>query len=202
MEEPLLTPSDLPVLGGDERFTGIDASVLDFWRWALGDLRMNNARGYLAEFLVARAVKSNEVRRVEWGSHDVTAPDGTRIEVKSSAYLQSWAQRKISAPRFSLSGAREIWDEAKGAFVEPVGGRVDVWVFCLHTCKDHRLYDPLSVGQWRFWAAPNTIVEALEQKAGALSTIEGIAGAGVGWSELKQRITAAVAEQATGAPPN
>jgi hypothetical protein len=32
-----------------------DASVLDFWRWALGDLRMNTARGYLAEFLVACA---------------------------------------------------------------------------------------------------------------------------------------------------
>jgi hypothetical protein len=46
----------LPPLDGSESFSGVDATVLDFWRFALSDLRMNNTRGYLAEFLVAKAV--------------------------------------------------------------------------------------------------------------------------------------------------
>ncbi|HZL04668.1 MAG TPA: hypothetical protein VFE45_04480, partial [Coriobacteriia bacterium] len=119
----LLTPSSLPRLRGEEAFEGVAATVLDFWRWALGDLRMNNARGYVAEFLVARAVGSTDPVRIEWGSHDVTAADNTRIEVKSSAYLQSWGQRKPSSPRFSVSGPTEIWDERTATWAPPANGR-------------------------------------------------------------------------------
>ncbi len=42
-------PSELPSLKGEELFS-FGPTVLEFWRWALGDLRMNTARGYLAEF--------------------------------------------------------------------------------------------------------------------------------------------------------
>lgn len=78
-------------LDGSERFQGVDASVLDFWRFAMSDLRMNNVRGYLAEFLVARAVGARG-NRVEWDAYDVLTPDGVRVEVKVRGYLQSWAQ--------------------------------------------------------------------------------------------------------------
>ncbi len=66
-DRPLLAPS-APLAQG---------TVLDFWRWALGDLRMNTARGYLAEYLVARAVDAKSAHRVEWDAWDVTAGDGT-----------------------------------------------------------------------------------------------------------------------------
>jgi len=66
-------------LQGDEPFTGVDATVLDFWRFAMNDLRTNNVRGYLAEFLVARAVGATGAR-VEWDPWDVTSPDGVKIE--------------------------------------------------------------------------------------------------------------------------
>lgn len=61
-----LNPVQLPPLTGAQSFTAGDATVLDFWRWVLGDLRMNNARGYLAEFLVARALGSPAPIRIEW----------------------------------------------------------------------------------------------------------------------------------------
>ena len=67
------------------------------------DLRMNNVRGYLAEFLVAQAVGS-KAARVEWDDYDVLAPDGTRIEVKSSGLLQAWEQAGPS--RIVFSGLR------------------------------------------------------------------------------------------------
>jgi len=54
-----LDPGPSP-LTGQEPFDGLDATVLDFWRWAMSDLRVNNVRGYLAEFLVAKAVGPRE----------------------------------------------------------------------------------------------------------------------------------------------
>jgi hypothetical protein len=179
-----LTPSQLPRLTGDERFSTGEATVLDFWRWALGDLRTNNARGYLAEFLVARALDALEPVRVERGSHDVTGVDGTRIEVKSSAFLQSWRQSKLSIPRFGLKGAELVWDEATGAYRADPNGRVDVWVFALHGCRNHEEYDPLDVDQWRFWTASNTEVEAWGQKTAGLTTIERMLGEPLAWGDL------------------
>lgn len=82
----------LPRLRGDERFEGMDASVTDFWRFAMSDLRINNTRGYLAAFLVARSL-GIDAQRVEWDDYDVLW-EGVKIEVKSSAYLQAWAQRR------------------------------------------------------------------------------------------------------------
>jgi hypothetical protein len=61
----------------------VDATVVDFWQFALSDLRMNNTRGYLAEFLVAKAVGAT-AGRVEWDAFDVLAPSGARIEVKAT----------------------------------------------------------------------------------------------------------------------
>jgi hypothetical protein len=186
-----LTPAQLPRLDGSEHFSAGGATVLDFWRWALGDLRMNNARGYLAEYLVARALNSQDPTRVEWGSHDVTASDGTRIEVKSSAFLQSWGQRVLSKPRFGLTGADLLWDEATGEYKSHENGRVDVWVIALQACRDHDLYDPLDVDQWAFWAVSNGEVEGWEQKTAGLSTIERKLGDSVAWGDLAEMVRSA-----------
>ncbi|MFB9311647.1 hypothetical protein [Nocardioides plantarum] len=130
-------------LSGTESFDGLDASILDFWRYAMSDLRTNNVRGYLAEFLVARAVESRGAR-VEWDPWDVTAPDGTTIEVKSSGFLQSWAQKKLSTPTFRVAPAYG-WDAATNARSSERQYHADVYVFCLHTARTHDDYDPFSV---------------------------------------------------------
>ena len=96
---PIRAPKPTP-LSGEEVVAGTDATVVDFWRFALSNLRMNNARGYLAEFLVAKAVGSTGLR-IEWDPYDVLAPDGTTIEVKTSAYLQAWDQYKLSTIQFT-----------------------------------------------------------------------------------------------------
>ena len=83
-----------------KQIAGTDATVVDFWRFALSNLWMNNARGYLAEFLVAKAVGSTGLR-IEWDPYDVLAPNGTTIEVKTSAYLQAWDQYKLSMIQFT-----------------------------------------------------------------------------------------------------
>ena len=50
---------------------------------------MNTARGYLVEYLVAKALGDESSVRVEWGPYDVKAADGTLVEIKTSGYLQS-----------------------------------------------------------------------------------------------------------------
>jgi len=49
-------------------------------------------------------------------------------------------------------------------------------VFALHACADKDTYDPLDVGQWRWWAAPSVAVEHCGQKTAGISTIERLAG--------------------------
>lgn len=121
-----LVPPARDALTGDQQFVGLDADVQQFWRFALGDLRMNNARGYLAEFIVGKALGLGDIRRTEWDAYDLIW-DGITIEVKSSAYLQSWDQKRISALAFTglsvelpSSGARsEIVQGVQNWLCEP-----------------------------------------------------------------------------------
>lgn len=155
----------------------------------MNDLRTNNVRGYLAEFLVARAVGS-EGARVEWDPWDVTAPDGTRIEVKSSGFLQAWAQKKLSAPTFRVSPAYG-WDDAKGSWSPTQSFNADVYVFCLHTAKTHHGYDPLQVSQWTFYVTGRAAIAARRGAQMGLATLARVAGQPVDYSELSGAISVA-----------
>ncbi|WP_134001580.1 hypothetical protein [Kribbella sp. VKM Ac-2566] len=61
-----IDPPPALTLTGAERFRGVDATVTEFWAYALRDLRTNTTRGFVVEFLVARAVAAT-APRVEWG---------------------------------------------------------------------------------------------------------------------------------------
>lgn len=155
----------------------------------MSDLRTNNVRGYLAEFLVARAVGSTSPR-VEWAPWDVTAPDGTRIEVKSSGFLQSWAQKRLSTPRFQVSAAYG-WDAGTGAWSEEQGFNADAYVFCLHTAKTHDEYDPLALSQWQFYVAARQSIEDLAGAALGLPRLARVAGDPVLYAGLRDAIAVA-----------
>lgn len=189
-DDPLIRPSVLPPLSGTEALG--DGQVLDFWRWALGDLRMNNARGYLAEFLVARAVGDPRPIRIEWGAHDVESSGGTRIEVKATGLLQSWASRRIPKPRWSLGSihADVTWDYemAKGEVPSDPWHRVDVWVFALHTATDPARYDPLDLTQWEFHVVPHRALLLTGQKSVGMAAIQRLGGVPVGLGGLAEAV--------------
>lgn len=173
---------------GSDRFDGVDATVADFWRFAMSDLRMNNVRGYLAEFLVARAVGAGGPR-IEWDAYDVLAPDGTRIEVKSSAYIQAWSQQKPSPIKFSgLTG--RTWDSDSGFSTER-GFNADVYVFALQTARNQQEYDPLDVDQWRFYVLPQHVLLDRGYRSIALSTLTSLTGGPVQFEGLAEAISKA-----------
>jgi len=148
--------------------------VVDFWRFAMSDLRVNNVRGYLAEFLVARALGATGTR-VEWDAYDVLAPDGTRVEVKSSAYLQVWNQRRPS--RIVFSGLRgRTWTPEDGEALD-ASYNADVYVFAVQTAQVHDTYDPLDLDQWQFYVLPRTTVEHLGYNSISLPTLHTLTAA-------------------------
>lgn len=166
-------PVAAPLTGSEELRGVAGALVVDFWRFAMSDLRMNNIRGYLAEYLVARAVGATGTR-VEWDAYDVLAPDGTRIEVKSSAYLQVWEQRKLS--RISFSGLRgRTWD--RYGVAPEATYNADVYVFCVQSATSHDNYDPLDVEQWQFYVLSRQVIEATGYHSIGLPAIQALTAA-------------------------
>lgn len=184
-----IEPPEPSELAGAELFNGIDASVADFWCFAMSDLRTNNVRGYLAEFLVARAVGAPG-RRVEWDAWDVTSPDGTRIEVKSAGYLQSWAQKKLSVPTFRVAPA-SAWDAETGKRSTGRQYNADAYVFCLHTAKTHEEYDPLNVSQWHFYVVGRARVAERASVSMGLVALKALAGEPVTYAGLRAAVASA-----------
>lgn len=190
--DQLIHPADLTPLEGSEMLGS--ATVLDFWRWALGDLRMNNARGYLAEFLVAQALGDASRVRVEWGPHDVQAADGTLIEVKATGRLQSWSTRQLSKPTWSFKSVRSssVWSAARGDYIDvQPETRVHVWVFALQTEEDPAAYDPLDVNQWEFRVVPHRQLLATGQVSATLSLLKRLGAAPVSYPDLPDAVAAA-----------
>jgi hypothetical protein len=148
-EPAWLVPKPVRPLTGQERFSGDSSSVLDFWRWAFSDLRTNIVRGVLAEYLVARALGDPSPLREAWDNWDVTTATGITVEVKSSAYLQSWNQRKLSSIVFSGLTGRE-WSAETNELAADRTLRAQVYVFAVHTCREPDQYDPLKIEDWEF----------------------------------------------------
>ncbi len=136
----------------------IGHSVLDFWRWSVSDLVSNATRGVLAEFIVGAALGVDFSRvRDEWQAWDLTAPNGLKIEVKSAAYVQSWAQRDHSKISFSIKGSKPA-NFKKDEVVEAVR-HSDVYVFCLLAHKEANTLDPLALEQWRFYVVGTSLID-------------------------------------------
>jgi hypothetical protein len=159
---------------GTEPFTEGGAplgfSVLEFWQWSSSNLVGNALRGLVAEFLVAHAVGADRDIRNEWDPYDVSTPSGLRIEVKSAAYLQSWAQRAESAISFDV---RETlaWDAATNVFA-PESERkrqADVYVFALLAHRSKATLNPLDVDQWEFYLLESSILNEHVKRQGRLS---------------------------------
>jgi hypothetical protein len=189
-DAPLLVPKPAAPLTGTERFVGVDASVIEFWRWAFSDLRDNTIRAALAEFLVAKAVGDTRGLRIGWDNFDVLAPDGTRIEVKCSAFLQSWAQRHPSRLVFARLRGREF-DASLNEYSADEKVRADVFVFAVQTQLDPAEYDLLDLGHWQFWVVNATAIRNETRRSVDIAWVRDNAEGPVTHTELAEAIAAA-----------
>ena len=191
----ILEPRSVAPLTGDEPLApGI--RVRDFWSWGFSDLRLNTTRGMLAQFLVARALGDERATDEGWGNFDVLTPEGVRVEVKSSAYLQSWRQHRVSTIVFhGLTG--RAWSETEGQATER-SVRADVFVFAVHTCCDPATYDMLDVSAWEFRVLPAAVVKQLGTRSMSWGTLVTHAPEPVAWDNLRDAVRRAHALAASG----
>lgn len=128
---------------GNEKLTfknkTLDFSLLDFWRWSVSDILSNATRGRFAEFIVATAANIDIKKiRDEWGAFDLETVDGIKIEVKSSAYLQTWFQKTLSKISFGTKPAFVI-DALTNKQSELKIRSADVYVFVYYITKISKL---------------------------------------------------------------
>ncbi len=161
-------------LSGDERLPA-GTRVRDCWRWIGSDLVGNTTRGLFAEYLVGLAVgdltgDDGDGVRDEWAAHDIETPRGVKVEVKSSAYLQTWRQEKEAIPRFGIA---RTWGDATGPYAEERSRRADVYVFCLLRHRDKATLNPLDIQQWTFFVLATAVLDegAPEQKTIGLTRL-------------------------------
>ncbi len=162
---------------GNEQFQDneklLTFNLLSFWQWSSSDLVGNTLRGMLAEFIVASAVGSTEGTRTEWDAFDLETPDKIKIEVKSSAYVQSWSQQKLSSISFGIQPTLG-WDAKSNTYSKQRIRQSDIYVFCLLAHKNKDTIDPLNLDQWVFYImATETLNKAVgNQKTIILSSLE------------------------------
>jgi hypothetical protein len=139
---------------GSEKFRAagqpLGFDLLSFWRWSASDLVSNSLRGLIAEYIVAVDLGVADRPRIEWNAYDFVTKRGTRVEVKSASYLQSWPQKELSKIRFGIA-PKQGWDAATNEWWPEKRRNSNAYVFCLLAHKDPRTVDPLDLDQWRFF---------------------------------------------------
>lgn len=167
-----------------------EETVLNFWQWSASDLIDNTQRGALAEYIVALAVgAADDTRGLGWTSYDVKTPEGIKVEVKASAYIQNWAQKKESTPRFSIRQAF-AWNPDTDTYSDERIRDSDIYVFCLHKHCDRETLDVLDVSQWNFYILPTAKLEheAKGQKTIGLESLERLGVRRVSFGQIHDTI--------------
>jgi hypothetical protein len=148
-------------------------TVGEFWAWAYSDVLTNISRAVLAEWIVGTALDATDGIRPAWEYYDLKY-HGARIEVKSSAYLQNWKQKKLTRPNFDIA-LRGAW-LTDSDYEEERERRADVYVFALYAEKDREKADPLNVAAWEFYVMATDLLNLYfgSQKSVALSRIQDV----------------------------
>jgi hypothetical protein len=168
----------MELLTGNEQFSFDDMpsgySLSDFWRWQSSNLLSNSLRGKLAEFVVANALcLDTSSPRDEWDSYDLLYDGMFRIEVKSSAYVQSWHSdnRANSVIQFSVRPTK-AWT-SKGGRSESFH-QSDMYIFCVLSERVKSKANPMLLEQWEFYPVlTHELSSALgNQKTAGLNTVK------------------------------
>jgi hypothetical protein len=176
---------------GSEQIVGTDKnrSLLNFWQWAYSDLIGNTERGAVAEYLVALACGIDDKSRVGWDTYDLKLNNRIKIEVKSSAYLQSWKQKDFSKPTFSIRQTI-AWDAIENVYSTEKKRHADVYVFALLAHKDQETLNPLDTSQWVFYVIHTNAIDSRlkEYKQVSLWKLEGLGAVKSTFGQLLENI--------------
>lgn len=166
-------------LEGEKQF-----KVVDFWKWAFSDLVENTTRGILGELIVGIALGLDMSKvKYNWGVCDLIQPDGTKIEVKTSAYMQTWNENKLSNIKFSGLKTRN----ANGLDVRSKEDyNSEYYIFCIQNAKSHQEYDQFSLDKWQFKIVARETLAKRNVKSITLNSLQKIAPDTFSFGSLKE----------------
>lgn len=167
-------------------------TLLEFWQWAMSDLLSNANRGVLAEFVVGRILGADlSSPRTEWVAYDLLYR-GYRIEVKSSAFVQTWHKStERTTPVFGVS-EHQGWDADQNLMHPDKRRWADLYVFCLFPLsKEDFSRDVLDLDRWAFYVASTGMLNAQlpeGAKTLGLARLAQICGPALSHATLKARV--------------
>lgn len=158
---------------GDEKLINdgvyLPYSMLNFWQWSLSNIQFGMTRGTFADFIVRCALERGGVpTRSDIGTgfepYDLEGPiipstgKISRIEVKSSAFLNSETGKYSERASFSIAPAR-VPIEGDYKKDSPQQRNNDIYVMTLYTATDRRR-NILDLSWWEFFVLPTYRIES------------------------------------------
>lgn len=183
------TTEKIDLLSGDEKFyfngSDMGLTVKDYWQFQFSNLIDN--LGYVAEFLVAKALAKDEPENCNgWTLFD-TMYRGKRIEVKSTSYWQSWKKsHAISEQRvFSIRKTHVEYQNPKADLAR----QNDIYIFCIDVGRTQESANPLYLENWQFYVIPTKVIDEKcgDQKTISLNRVRELYGnkQGLSYDQLK-----------------
>ncbi len=168
---------------------GMQKTLYDFWAWAFSDIIGNTERGKLAEYIVAMAIGTADEISTSWESYDLATPDGVRIEVKTSGYLQTWEQKSLSKINFGIRPTH-AWDSKENIYDDSIVRQADAYVFCVHKHTEQDTLNPLDINQWDFYTLSTKVLneKATNQKTITLNGVISLGAVKSDFAGLEQAI--------------
>lgn len=158
----------------------------DFHSYAFSDYLDNVVRGAFGEYLVALALGvTNQQPLSSWESWDIDY-DQLKIEVKTSAYWQTWKQKRATKPVFGIPKKRG-WISETNEWDNKLDRQADVYIFCLYheTDEQKARQNVLNTDFWKFYVVPTSGLP--DQKTISLSSLERLTST-IPFTELKSRV--------------
>ena len=179
---------------GEEVFysdeTNIDFDLKSFWQWSASDLVNNTLRGMLTEYIVATAIGVEKEIRTEWDAYDLLSKEGVKMEIKSSAYIQSWHQNKLSEITFGIQPTHG-WDATTNTYDSALKRQSEIYVFCVLKHKVQETINPLNLSQWSFYILATSILNEKKekQKTITLASLKTLNPIKASYSEIQSAIS-------------
>ncbi len=152
---------------GDEKLINdgeyLPYTMLNFWQWSLSNIQFGMTRGTFADFIVRCSLDRGGIpTRPTMGTgfepYDLEGPvikstgKVSRIEVKSSSYLNSETDKYSERAIFSIAPARVPID-GDYKMASPQQRNNDLYIFALYTATDRRR-NILDLSWWEFFVLP------------------------------------------------
>ena len=113
-------------------------------------IESNTVRGKIGEYIVSWAIGAEDSSLDTWQAYDLMSPNGKKIEVKTTSYLQNWEQGvQNRTPKFVVRPTRK-WNKTTGLAKERTYNS-NIYVLCYYSWLDKKTIDVLNLNHWKFW---------------------------------------------------